>query len=66
MGISNKRFATIFGVKLMTVEQFADEFWMRALIETIDLDTDSKYVTRGIIQSILHDMKETHKDEQSN
>ena len=50
----------------MTVQEFADEFWMRALIETIDLDTDTKYVTRGIIQSILHDMKETHKDEQSN
>ena len=50
----------------MTVQEVADEVGMRAVIETIDLDTDSKYVTRGIIQSILHDMKETHKDESSN
>lgn len=48
----------------MTVEDFTSEFWTRVLVETMELDTDVKYVVRGVVQSVIHDMKETHKEQE--
>ena len=49
----------------MTVEDLTNELWTRIMLETLDMDSDTKYVIRGVVQSVIHDMKEAHKDESS-
>ena len=46
---------------MMTVEELLNELWTRVMFETMDMDTDSKYLTRGVVQSVIHDMREAHK-----
>ena len=53
-------------MEIFSVEDFAKEFWTRTLFETLELDSDTKYVVRGVIQSILHDMKQAHNDGETN
>ena len=45
----------------MSVEELLNEFWTRIMFETMDMDADSKYLTRGVVQSVIHDIRETHK-----
>ena len=49
----------------MNVDEFAAEMWTRTLVETMELDSDIKYIVRGIVQSVLHDMKETPRDDEA-
>jgi hypothetical protein len=50
----------------MNVEDLTNELWTRIMLETLDMDSDTKYVVRGVVQSVIHDMKEAHKDESCN
>ena len=44
----------------MTTKQLLDELWERVMLETIGMDQDVKYLIRGVVQSVIHDMKEVH------
>lgn len=42
-----------------------EEIRNRVLFETIDMDSDSKYLVRGVIESVLYDMKLTYRADES-
>ena len=46
----------------MTLDEFIEEMRNRVLFETMDMDSDAKYLVRGIVESVLHDMKSTERD----
>ena len=43
------------------IEQFAKEFWTRVCEETKDIEPDQRYFVRGVVWSVLHDMKESYR-----
>lgn len=45
----------------MTLDEFIEEMRNRVLFETIDMDSDAKYLVRGVVESVLHDMKNTER-----
>ncbi len=47
--------------KNMTLDEFIEEMRARILFETIDMDSDDKYLIRGVVESVLHDMKNTER-----
>ncbi len=47
--------------KNMTLDEFIEEMRNRVLFETIDMDPDAKYLVRGVVESVLHDMKNTER-----
>jgi hypothetical protein len=47
--------------KNMTLDEFIEEMRSRVLFETIDMDSDAKYLIRGVVESVLHDMKNTER-----
>lgn len=46
----------------MTLDEFIEEMRSRVLFETIDMDSDAKYLVRGVVESVLHDMKNTERE----
>lgn len=50
----------------MSVEDLTNEIWTRIMLETMDMDSESRYLVRGVIQSVIHDVKEAHKDDSIN
>lgn len=49
----------------MTVEEMLNEIWVRVMLETMDMDSDTKYLVRGVIQSVIHDARKAHENESS-
>ncbi len=47
--------------KNMTLDEFIEEMRARILFETIDMDSEDKYLIRGVVESVLHDMKNTER-----
>ena len=45
----------------MSIDEFLDELWARIMFETMDMDKDQKYLVRGLVKSVMHDMKETDR-----
>lgn len=43
------------------LDHFINEMRNRILFETIDMDSDAKYLIRGVVESVLHDMKNTER-----
>ena len=46
----------------MTLDEFIEEMRNRVLFETMDMDSDAKYLVRGVVESVLHDMKNTERE----
>ena len=47
----------------MTQEEMLNEIWTRIMLETIDMDQDTKYLIRGVIQSVLYDVRKAHEND---
>lgn len=47
--------------KNMTLDEFIEEMRNRVLFETVDMDSDAKYLVRGVVESVLQDMKNTER-----
>lgn len=45
----------------MTLDAMLEELWTRIMFETIELDSDTKYIVRGVVKSVIDDMQQTDR-----